>query len=179
MKDNFVITIESFHTADTGNQHNVHELSADKLKSREIVHIDIANDSITNADYKEDEDPATFKSKKTGRGPLVEKEWKNNISPVMTCYKLVTCEFKWFGLQTRVENFIQKSERRLFTNFHRQVFCWMDRWHGLTMEDIRALEDNTKEELDRVFFFFFFFIKQIVKFNRGINFIFYFYSNDK
>lgn len=25
----------------------------------------------------------------------------------------------------------------------------MDQWHGLTMEDIRALEDKTKEELDR------------------------------
>lgn len=25
----------------------------------------------------------------------------------------------------------------------------MDRWYGLTMEDIRALEDKTKEELDR------------------------------
>lgn len=67
----------------------------------------------------------------------------------MTCYKLVTCEFKWFGLQSRIENFIQKSERRLFTIFHRQVFCWMDSWHGLTMEDIRELEDKTKEELDK------------------------------
>jgi hypothetical protein len=26
----------------------------------------------------------------------------------------------------------------------------MDRWHGLTMEDIRAIEDKTKEELDQV-----------------------------
>jgi hypothetical protein len=43
------------------------------------------------------------------------------VNPVMTCYKLVTVEFKWFGLQTRVENFIQKSERRLFTNFHRYM----------------------------------------------------------
>ncbi len=68
----------------------------------------------------------------------------------MTCYKLVTCEFKWFGLQSRVESTIQKAERRLFTNFHRQVFCWIDRWHGLTMEDIRALEDVTKKELDKV-----------------------------
>lgn len=25
----------------------------------------------------------------------------------------------------------------------------MDRWYGLTMEDIRALEDKTKEELDK------------------------------
>lgn len=34
-------------------------------------------------------------------------------------------------------------------NVSRQLFCWMDRWHGLTMEDIRALEEKTKEELDR------------------------------
>lgn len=25
----------------------------------------------------------------------------------------------------------------------------MDRWHGLTMKDIRAIEDRTKEELDK------------------------------
>lgn len=134
----------------------VHELPPDKLKIREIVHIDIANDPVASADYKEDEDPTKFKSQKTGRGPLVGKDWKHNVQPVMTCYKLVTCEFKWFGLQTRVEGFIQKAERRLFTNFHRQVFCWIDRWYGLTMEDIRAIEDNTKEELDRVRNFAFF-----------------------
>jgi len=39
----------------------------------------------------------------------------------MTCYKLVTAEFKWFGVQTRVESFIMKAERRLFTNFHRYL----------------------------------------------------------
>uniref|UniRef100_T1INR0 Phosphatidylinositol transfer protein N-terminal domain-containing protein n=1 Tax=Strigamia maritima TaxID=126957 RepID=T1INR0_STRMM len=100
-------------------------------------------------DYKDDEDPTKFKSKKTGRGPLTGM-WQKHISPVMCAYKLVTVEFRWFGLQSRVENYIQKSERRIFTNFHRQVFCWMDRWHGMTMEDIRALEDKTKEELDKV-----------------------------
>ena len=41
------------------------------------------------------------------------------VKPVMTCYKLVTAEFKWFGLQTRVESFIMKAEHRLFTSFHR------------------------------------------------------------
>ncbi|XP_028165148.1 phosphatidylinositol transfer protein beta isoform-like [Ostrinia furnacalis] len=68
----------------------------------------------------------------------------------MTCYKLVTAEFKWFGLQSKVENVIQKSERRLFTIFHRQVFCSMDDWYGMTMADIRAIEDRTKEELERL-----------------------------
>lgn len=62
-----------------------------------------------------------FKSEKTGRGPLIGADWKTKVNPVMTCYKLVTCEFKWFGLQSRLENFIQKSERRLFTTFHRFV----------------------------------------------------------
>ncbi|XP_069684079.1 phosphatidylinositol transfer protein alpha isoform isoform X1 [Periplaneta americana] len=148
MKENFIIVIESLHIADTGMQQNVHELPPEKLKHREIVHIDIANDPVASADFKPEEDPTKFKSEKTGRGPLVG-QWMDKVNPVMTCYKLVTVEFKWFGLQTRIENFIQKSERRLFTNFHRQVFCWMDRWHGLTMEDIRAIEDKTKEELDQ------------------------------
>lgn len=36
----------------------VHELPADKLKSREVVPIDIANDSVATNDYKPTEDPA-------------------------------------------------------------------------------------------------------------------------
>lgn len=99
----------------------MHQLPADKLKQRDVIFIDIANDPVAPNDYKEDEDPTKFKSAKTGRGPLLGSDWKENVKPVMTCYKLVTVEFKWFGLQTRVENFIQKSERRLFTNFHRWV----------------------------------------------------------
>lgn len=35
----------------------VHELGADKLKSREVVPIDIANDPIATNDYKPAEDP--------------------------------------------------------------------------------------------------------------------------
>ncbi|XP_059490572.1 phosphatidylinositol transfer protein alpha isoform isoform X2 [Neocloeon triangulifer] len=149
MKENFKIVIETMHCDDVGDQHNVHQLPEDRLKQREVVHIDIAHDPVQASDYKGDEDPQKFKSEKTGRGPLVSKTWKNEVNPVMTCYKLVTAEFKWFGVQGRVENFIQKSERRLFTNFHRQVFCWMDRWFGLTMDDIRAIEDETKKELDQ------------------------------
>ncbi|XP_015038359.1 phosphatidylinositol transfer protein beta isoform isoform X1 [Drosophila pseudoobscura] len=150
MDKNFLMHIESNHfDNDLGDLPNVHELTPDKLKAREVVHIDIANDPILPADFKPEEDPTTYQSKKTGRGPLLGADWKKRVDPVMTCYKLVTCEFKWFGLQTRVENFIQKSERRLFTNFHRQVFCSTDRWYGLTMEDIRAIEEKVKEELDK------------------------------
>ncbi|KAE8744697.1 hypothetical protein FOCC_FOCC008700 [Frankliniella occidentalis] len=149
MKENFYIVIESYHIGDSGHQENVHELPPEKLKQREVIPIDIANDPIAAADYKSSEDPKIFKSEKTGRGPLTDEKWTDKVNPVMTCYKLVTVEFKWFGLQNRIENFIQKAERRLFTTFHRQLFCWMDRWHGLTMADIRAIEEKTKEELDK------------------------------
>jgi hypothetical protein len=75
--------------------------------------------------------------------------WRDTVQPVMCAYKLVTVEFKWFGLQTRVEKFIQQSERRLFTKFHRQLFCWLDKWYGLTMADIRRIEEQVKAELDK------------------------------
>ena len=83
-----------------------------RLKDREVVKIDIANDAVNAADYKKDEDPKIFKSEKTGRGPL-SGEWRvssssvlsfliiilfylqSSVDPVMTAYKLVTVEFKW------------------------------------------------------------------------------------
>lgn len=147
MKNNFVISIETMHCPDRGEQDNAHELTPEKLKIRDVIFIDIANDSVETRDYKETEDPTKFRSEKTGRGPLTGK-WQGTANPVMCAYKLVTVNFKWFGLQNRIEPFIQKTEQRIFLNFHRQVFCWLDLWHGLTMADIREIEDKTKRELD-------------------------------
>ena len=79
MKENFFIIIESLHLPDKGDKTNVHELPPEKLKHREIIMVDIANDPISHADYKVTEDPQKFKSSKTGRGPLVGK-WPVNVS---------------------------------------------------------------------------------------------------
>ena len=78
MKENFYIVIESLHLPDKGDQHNVHHLTGEKLKNREIVMIDIANDPVSSNDYKPTEDPTKFKSNKTGRGPLIGK-WQNSV----------------------------------------------------------------------------------------------------
>ena len=59
------------------------------------------------------------------------------------------CEFVCDQMMLMYSGILQ-GERRIFTNFHRQVFCWIDKWHGLTMEDIRAIEKKTKDELDEV-----------------------------
>ncbi|XP_033115448.1 phosphatidylinositol transfer protein alpha isoform-like isoform X1 [Anneissia japonica] len=148
MKDNFALIIETMHVEDDGQQENIHKLSPEELATRTVEHIDIAMDPIEERDYKVEEDPTKFHSEKTGRGPLGEG-WQKTTKPLMCAYKLVTANFKWWGLQSRVENFIMKSERRLFTVFHRQLFCWIDQWYGLTMEDIRRIEDETKKELDK------------------------------
>ena len=58
-------------------------------------------------DYKPEWDPTKFHSDKADRGPLASN-WKETTQPLMCCYKLVTCEFKWFGLQGTVESRIQK-----------------------------------------------------------------------
>ncbi|KJE95412.1 phosphatidylinositol transfer protein/retinal degeneration b protein [Capsaspora owczarzaki ATCC 30864] len=147
MKDNFSLTIETWHKPGQPTIDNVHQLPLDQWKKVEVVQIDIVNDPVERKDYKESEDPALFKSTKTGRGQLAAN-WKSTAEPLMTAYKLVSMEFKWWGLQSRVESMTMKTERKIFHNFHRQLFCWMDHWYGLTMADIRALEDKTKHDLD-------------------------------
>ena len=74
-QDNFYIVIETYHIGDKGDSENVHELDAKKLKERSVVNIDIANDPVDSNDYKKDEDQSTYKSEKTGRGPL-SGNWK-------------------------------------------------------------------------------------------------------
>ena len=148
MKDRFMVKIETLHAPDRGTQENALNLTPELLKKRDVAFIDIANDPVSGRDYKLSEDPTKFVSEKTGRGPLTSKNWRQDCEPVMCAYKLVTVEFVFRGFQNRIESFIMNQEARLFLNFHRQLFCWLDRWYGLTMQDIRALEAETKRVLD-------------------------------
>ena len=47
-----------------------------------------------------------------------------------------------------MENIIRSQEIKIFTRTMRQLVCMMDEWDGLTMEDIRRMEDEAKEKLD-------------------------------
>ncbi|CAF0738311.1 unnamed protein product [Didymodactylos carnosus] len=153
MKDAMYIDISTLHLPHSSDsmgdsfQDNVHQLDKRDHDRRKVVVINIA-DRVPTTDYKQEEDPTQFKSVKTGRGPL-NGEWYRGCQPLMCCYKLVRVHFKWFPIGTKVQDYIMKQEQRLFRNFHRQLFCWMDKWHGLTMSDIRQLEDQTKEDLKK------------------------------
>jgi hypothetical protein len=65
----------------------------------------------------------------------------------MCCYKLITIKFQVFGIQGKVESAIDNIERDIMMRFFKQVFCLMDQWYDLSMEDIRRIEEETKAEL--------------------------------
>lgn len=147
MKKNFSVTIESIHETGKAENENAHLLNPEELEKRTVVTIDIGNDPYTRTDYDRQNDPARFVSDKTKRGPL-KNDWINNSDPIMTCYKLVKAEFKWFGLQNRIENYILETEHKLLLRFHRYLFCWMDDWYGLDMDEIFQIEEETRANLN-------------------------------
>ena len=135
-KKKFRIRIESQHLPDRGDTENALGASADALRERTVVPLDIAS-PVDESNYVEAEDPTKFRSAKTERGGLVAGEWAAAHEPVMTMYKLVTIDFKYWGLQTKTERMIADQQRALLHVTMRQAFCLIDEWHGLTMEDIR------------------------------------------
>uniref|UniRef100_A0A0K0F6Q5 DDHD domain-containing protein n=1 Tax=Strongyloides venezuelensis TaxID=75913 RepID=A0A0K0F6Q5_STRVS len=152
--DRLSIEVETQFHDDAGIQENVFNLSKEDLKNRIVDVIDFVNDSVSAHDYLVEEDPTIYKSQKTGRGPL-SKTWirdsLNNGLPIMCAYKLCKVEFKYWGMQTRVEKWIHDLALRNTMNLaHRQAWTWQDEWVGLTMEDIRRLEEETKLHLSKV-----------------------------
>uniref|UniRef100_A0A1I8EDP8 Phosphatidylinositol transfer protein N-terminal domain-containing protein n=1 Tax=Wuchereria bancrofti TaxID=6293 RepID=A0A1I8EDP8_WUCBA len=149
MKDGFYINIESMHLPDKGHTENALDLSPTLLKKREVIIIDIYDDSLLKkSDITPETDVREFKSKKTGRGKL-PKDWIETTKPVMCCYKVVQVHFKMFGFQTMVEHVLQRQYPRIFAKFNRELYCWTDRWYDMTIEDIKKMEREATEELKK------------------------------
>lgn len=141
-KDKFVMSVETMHADDRGIQENAVNLSQDDLSKRKVDYINIACED-SSVKFAPDADPTKFRSEKTGRGPL-KPGFMADHDPIMTCYKVVKFRFKVFGLQTRVEQWgHQYGIRNPFLEYHRKLFCWIDEWFGLKIEDIRKMEDET------------------------------------
>lgn len=67
----------------------------------------------------------------------------------MCIYKVAHIKFEVFGLQMRTESFIQTNQREILLTFYKQLFCNMDKWHDLSIPDLRIMERQVKEELER------------------------------
>ncbi|XP_017784868.1 PREDICTED: protein retinal degeneration B isoform X3 [Nicrophorus vespilloides] len=161
--EKFSLEIETYYFADNGHQENVFKLSGSDLRNRVVDLIDVAKDQLYGGDYLKEEDPTVYVSEKTGRGPLAENwlaecwrevEGKSQPTPsgksLMCAYKLCKVEFRYWGMQTKIERFIHDvALRKTMLRAHRQAWAWQDEWHGLTMEDIREIEKQTQMALKR------------------------------
>ncbi|XP_043465885.1 cytoplasmic phosphatidylinositol transfer protein 1 [Leptopilina heterotoma] len=141
----FQIYIKTRYEDNNGSTENCLGLSPVELVHRELDFIDIAYDEITAKHYKEEEDPKFFQSKLTGRGPLIEG-WKDTTQPIMCSYKVVNASFEVWGMQTRVEDFVQRCIRDILLLGHRQAFAWIDEWHDMTLQDVRKYEEKMQAE---------------------------------
>ncbi|XP_019362702.1 PREDICTED: membrane-associated phosphatidylinositol transfer protein 2 isoform X8 [Gavialis gangeticus] len=148
--EKFSIDIETYYKADPGEHFNVFNLSPAEKRQTTLDPIDIVKDPIPTHEYKAEEDPKLYKSLKTRRGPLSEdwiEEYTNNPGkyPIMCAYKLCKVEFRYWGMQSKIERFIHDvGLRKVMVRAHRQAWCWQDEWYGLTIEDIRQLEKEAQ-----------------------------------
>lgn len=141
--ERFSLTIESSHyDDDKGDRENALELDEDKLKKRVVHRVDIGAEQPTDKnEYKEGEDPRLFESKNFPEkyGPLTDG-WQEKAEPHMCCYKVVTILFKIWGVQGKGESFLMDMEGQIFLKFHKEIFCWLDDWYGLSLDEIIARE---------------------------------------
>lgn len=94
--------------------------------------IDIVNDQISSSDYKKDEDPRIWTSKKTNNGPLADnwrqqyiqavKDPNNKDKKLMCAYKLCKVEFRYWGMQNKIERFIHDIGKYVYVTHEMQAF---------------------------------------------------------
>ncbi|XP_023372620.1 membrane-associated phosphatidylinositol transfer protein 2 isoform X4 [Otolemur garnettii] len=151
--EKFSIDIETFYKSDAGENPDVFNLSPVEKSQLTIDFIDIVKDAVPPNEYKTEEDPKLFQSTKTQRGPLPDNwidEYKKQVLPIMCAYKLCKVEFRYWGMQSKIERFIHDTGlRRVMVRAHRQAWCWQDEWYGLSMENIRELEKEAQLMLSR------------------------------
>jgi hypothetical protein len=117
--EKFSLEIETYYYEDNGHQENVFHLTGSDLRNRIVDVINVVKDQLYGADYLKSEDPSFYKSEKSGRGPLsdnwLEEYWKEvqgkpqplpNGKALMCAYKLCRVEFRYWGMQTKIEKFI-------------------------------------------------------------------------
>lgn len=159
------LEIESRYIEGPPTLANVFNLNRKEVNSRSIVMIDFAVGNCGQMNPQVLEFEPLFRK-------ALDKDWlqdyelaygnssmdqncnfdqeKSSTKNLMTCYKLCRVNFPVWPLQNRVEQFIQQYCKETMNDFHRSVWLWQDEWTGMSMEDIRAMERDTQDELLRV-----------------------------
>lgn len=147
--------IETVSIQDDGKNENALNLTAEELAVRKIVYIDFVNDPIPSRDYDAKIDPGKvhFESDRTSRSPL-GKNWLKDIEkmqvPVMCCYKVVKSNFNYRLIQGQIEKLIQSYSQRIFLIFHRTLYCSLDIWNQLSIDELKKLEEELISSLRQI-----------------------------
>lgn len=164
--EKFSVEIESKYLNGGTKRDNVFDLGGEELSSRIVDVIDFVNDA-SGADSIEEENPLSYVSKKTQRGPLnidwlgayessnEEGRGDDGGEPgreknFMCVYKICRVQFVQWPIQYKVEQFIHDYIRKTLVRAHRQAWAWQDEWNGLTIEQIREMEKETQECLAKM-----------------------------
>ena len=147
LKKTFRIDIDTIiraYNCGENAEENIYKLDEYKLSKREVIDIDIT-EAATSSNYTSDEDLTSFKSIKTGRGPLGKKFWLTETEiPLVCCYKLVDVDIKIFPFQSKIESNAANSMRTMFTDSYAKLYNSIDLWHGCMLEDV--LKDSTSSK---------------------------------
>ena len=155
----FRITVQSHHLPDRGSS-DPHMLEKASCKQCETVLIDIAKTPSKKGEAASERGssaaskPAvnldlTSHRSACGRGPL-HRGWERDADPVMCAYKFVKCEFQVWGMQNRIEAFMQSYEKTLIHEANRNIVCWIDEWHGLTLHELRLFEADVEKRINLI-----------------------------
>lgn len=85
-------------------------------------------DPIPPHEYKVEEDPRLYKSVKTERGPLQDdwiEDYNDNLgkTPIMCAYKLCKVEFRYWGMQSKIERFIHDVGKYAVSSLFTLAVC--------------------------------------------------------
>ena len=126
-------------------ENNIFKLPQVILDKCSVVDIDVVNDSLPDVLHKDEEDPKIVLGLKS--------DWHRSLIPgqSMIVHKLVSVNSGETKKKTKevVNTLVMDTLRKMFTLFHRKLLCSQDRWKGLNMADIRTMENETKDVLDR------------------------------
>ncbi|KAI1715998.1 phosphatidylinositol transfer protein [Ditylenchus destructor] len=151
MEKDFYVIIETMHTEEDVINDNALDLNKDVLKGREVIYLDIYDEThLKPNDTTDETNPRIFRSTRAGFEPLTQG-WAIHVEPRIIVYKNVQVYFKWFGLQNRVERYFHKSYPRLFMKFNREMFCWIDEWIHLSDVELDNYERDAIAQLRRNF----------------------------
>lgn len=123
-------------------QNNIFKLPQVILDKRSVVDIDIVNDTLPLELVSEDEEPKNVLG--------LKDDWQSSLVPQlsMVVYKLVFVKNSR-DAPKEVNTLVMDNLRVMFTLFHRKLICSQDRWKGLNIDDIRTIEEETKDVLDK------------------------------